>query len=267
MKNFKMRLLAASCIGLLSASASYADVTVNGSVISSAIIDQMAKDATRRGQPDTPELRKNITNMLIEREVMTQEAKRKGLDQNPDIKAQMAIVSQNVLIQAFAQDYAKSHPVGDDKVKAAYDQIKAQLGDKEYHVGHVLVASEQEAKGIIAQLKKSGGKDFAKLAKEKSQDAGSKPQGGDLGWTVPAKMVEPFAVAMAKLGKGQYTTEPVQTPYGWHVIMVSDIRPFKMPPLEAVKEKLRQDLEQQEIQKAVAELKSQAKIEGMPTGK
>src|SRR3982750_4714575 len=105
-------------------------------------------------------------------------------------------------------DYLKAHPVPDAQLRKEYDTIKSQLGDKEYHVRHILVDKEDEAMEIIASLQK--GEKFEKLA-ERSKDPGSKANGGDLDWNAPANFVKPFSDAMVKLDKGKFTTQPVQT--------------------------------------------------------
>lgn len=232
---------------------------VNGTPITQARFDFLLKQATAQGQPDTAELRKSIRENLIVQEMAAQEATKKGLDKNPEVANQLDMARQNVLVRAYLQDYIKSHPVSDDALKAEYDKIKAQMGDKEYKARHILVDNEAEAKAIIAQLKK--GAKFEKLASEKSKDPGSKANGGELGWNPPGTFVKPFADAMVKLQKGQYTTEPVQTPFGWHVIKLEDSRALQAPPFEQVKNNLAQRMQQQQIEKAVAELKAKAKVE------
>jgi peptidyl-prolyl cis-trans isomerase C len=259
MKSLKARLLLAGCAGMLTASACFADVTVNGTPISESLVGILAKERAAQGQPDSPELRHAIRDDLIAREVVSQEAKKRGLDKDPEVAAQMHLATQSVLVRAYLQDYVKNHPVSESALKAEYEKIKVAMGDKEYQARHILVGSEAEAKDIIAQLKK--GAKFDKLASEKSQDPGSKARGGELGWIARGNVVPAFGNALASLKKGEIS-EPVQTQYGWHIIKVEDIRPLKSPAFDSVKEALRQRLEQQEIQNAIADLRKQAKIEG-----
>ena len=129
--------------------------------------------------------------------------------------------------------------------KAAYEKFKTELGDKEYSARHILVASEAEAKDVIAQINKGG--DFAKIAKEKSKDPGSKDKGGDLGWFSLSGMVKPFSDAVSKLQKGSLTSEPVQTQFGWHVIKLEDVRDMKAPPYDKVKDGLQKQLGQRQL--------------------
>lgn len=234
-------------------------VTVNGIAIPQERIDFFVKQATSRGQADTPELRKAATDELISRELMAQEANKKGLDKDPEVTAQADIAKQTVLVGAFIQDYVKANPITDEAIKAEYEKLKAQVGSKEYKVRHILVENEAEAKDIIAQLKK--GAKFDKLASEKSKDTGSKVKGGDLDWITPSNVVKPFGDALLKLKKGQYTQEPVQSQYGWHIIKLEDERPVKAPALDQIKPQLTQRLQQEQIQKGIAELRAKAKIE------
>ncbi len=238
-----------------------ADITVNGKVIPNARIDMLVKERVPAGQTAPAELRNAIADDLVSREVVAQEAVRKGLDKNPEIQQQMELARQMVLVRAYLNDYMKAHPISDAAIQAEYDRVKAQAGAKEYHAHHILVGTEDEAKAIIAKLGK--GEKFEALAKSSSKDPGSKENGGDLGWFTPAAMVKPFADAVAGLKKGEYTKTPVQTQFGWHVIRLDDVRATKFPTLDEVKARIKQGLEQQTVQKAVADLRKSAKVEGL----
>jgi len=161
-------------------------------------------------------------------------------------------------VRTYLQEYAKKNPVDEASIKAEYDKLKAQMGDKDYNAQHILVKTEQEAKDIIARLDK--GEDFSKIAKDKSLDTGSKEKGGDLGWFSPAGMVKPFADAVAGLQKGKFTESPVQSQFGWHVIKLNDIRASQPPAYEKVKDGIQQDLQQRQLAKLVSDLRAKAKI-------
>lgn len=231
---------------------------VNGITIPQARIDFLLKQSTAQGQPSTPELHKSIRDNLIAQEVMSQAAEKKGLGKDSEIVTQIELSKQNILARAYIQDYLKANPLSDDALKGDFDKLKVQMGDKEYKARHILVEKQEEAKEIIAKLKK--GEKFEKLA-EKSKDPGSKANGGDLGWNPPATFVKPFSDAMAKLQKGKYTTEPVQTQFGWHVIMLEDTRDMKVPSFDEVKNNLRQRAQQQQVEKLINDLKAKAKVE------
>jgi peptidyl-prolyl cis-trans isomerase C len=233
-------------------------VAVNGVLIPQSYFDALGKQAAAGGRSG-PEVQGIIKDELVNREVLFQAAKKRGLDKNPDVQAEMDLARQGIMIQKFFEDYVKSNPVSDDALKAQYEQLKAQMGDTEYKARHILVEKEDDAKGIIESLKKGG--DFNALAKDKSKDPGSKDNGGDLDWGPAARYVKPFADAMKALTKGQTTDKPVQTQFGWHVIRLEDTRPTKIPPFDEVKQQFAQRAQQEQIQKLVADLRSKAKIE------
>ena len=165
---------------------------------------------------------------------------------------------QTALARAVIDDYLKSHPIRDDAVKAQYEAVKSQRGEREYRARHILVDTESSARDITEKLKK--GEKFEELAKQ-SKDPGSKDRGGDLDWAAPSNYVKPFADALAKLEKGKTTEAPVQTQFGWHVIRLEDVRSTQFPPYDQVKQQIQNALQEQEIQKLVAGLRSKAKIE------
>lgn len=233
-------------------------VTVNGVQIPKSRVDAIVKAQESQGQKDSPEMRNAITDRLIMNEVIAQEATRKGLQKSPEVQAQLELVRQNVLLNAYRQDFIKNNPVSDAQLKAEYEKIRSQVGDKEFKARHILVEKEDEAKAIIANLKK--GQKFEDLAKQ-SKDPGSKDRGGDLEWNSPNSYVKPFSDALTKLEKGKYTETPVQTQFGWHVIMLEDTRPTKFPPFEEVKPQLSERLQAQALEKNVADLRTKAKVE------
>ncbi|SER36066.1 peptidyl-prolyl cis-trans isomerase C [Nitrosomonas sp. Nm51] len=233
--------------------------TVNGVAIPQSRLDLMVKASGAQGQEDGPELRKALRENLITEEILTQEAIKKGLDRDPDVVSQIEIARQAALIRALQANYIKNNAVGEDTLKREYDMLKVQMGDKEYKARHILVESESEARDIIANLRKGG--NFAKIAEEKSIDDGSKLNGGELNWSPAAAYVRPFAEALAKLGKGELTDNPVHTNFGWHVIELIDTRPMDVPPYEEVKENIRQRVLQREFAAYVQELRGKAKVE------
>lgn len=242
----------------LAATAPAKVATVNGVAIPKAHVDVIVKAQTQQGTPDSEELRATITDRLIEMEVLAQEAGKKGLGKSSELKAQLEIQRSQALANAFMQDYLKNHPVSDAVAKAEYDKLRAKSGDKDYKVSHILLETEDEAKGIIAKLK--NGEKFEELAKA-SKDAGTKDKGGELDWNTADSYVKPFSDAMVKLEKGQYTDTPVQSQFGWHVIRLDDTRPAQYPEFDEVKDQLKQSLQQPELQKAVKALRAKAKIE------
>lgn len=256
------KFAALAILGALAINPAFAEdksaALVNGVSIPQARIDLRVKATVAQGQADSPELRKAIRDDMINLEVMAQEAVKTGLDKNADVVQQVELAKQSVLVGAFVQDYVKNHPISEDQLKQEYDKLKTKLGNKEYNTRHILVETEAEAKDIIAQLGKKA--KFEKLA-AKSKDTGSAAQGGSLGWAVPSNFVPEFANALLNLKKGEYTKEPVQSQFGWHVIKLDDTRELKVPSFEEVKPQLQQRLQQQSIKKAIDELRAKAKIE------
>jgi len=234
-------------------------VVVNGVVIPQSRIDAMNRELTQQGQPDTPERQNAVREELVNREVIAQAAQKRGLDKNADVAAQMEMARQAVLVRALFEDEVKKNPITDAQLQQQYEAFKSSMGTNEYKVRHILVDKEDDAKAIIAELNKGG--DFAKLAKDKSKDPGSKDNGGDLDWGPSARYVKPFADAVTTMQKGQTTTAPVKTDFGYHVIRLDDVRPLTVPPFAELKEQFRQRAQQQQIQKFVMDLRQKAKIE------
>jgi peptidyl-prolyl cis-trans isomerase C len=231
---------------------------VNGKAVPSSRADAMVKQLAAQGQQDSPQLRGMIKEELINREILIQEADKLGLSANADVKNQIDIARQSIVIRALVADYLKKNPVSDADVKAEYDKFKSQAGDKEYRARHILVEKEEDAKDIIAKLK-SGGK-FEDLAKQ-SKDPGSAANGGDLDWASPASYVKPFSDAMVGLQKGQVTETPVKTQFGFHVIKLEDVRAAKVPSLEEVKPQIAESLQQKKLQAYQENLRKKAKIQ------
>ena len=266
MRNVKTRIamLALGSLVLLNACNAQDDkkgndavlATINGTAVYQSQMDQLMRQGVTQGAPDTPELRKAILEELVSRELARQDAVKQGLEKRPEVKQQVEQASQEILIKALVQDFMKTHTPTDDQLKAEYDKVKGQIGDKQYNARHILVKTEKEAKDIIAQLNK--GVKFEKLA-TKSQDKGSAARGGELGFNAPSAFVPPFAAALTSLKKGETTKTPVQTQFGWHVIRLEDIKPA--PGFDEVKKNLAPRVQQEALRKYLDDLRAKAKIE------
>lgn len=234
--------------------------SVNGQYISKKTLEDLEKDLAQRSQGQAPAFPKEkLVDELVQREVLVQDAITKKLDQSPEVVAQLDAAKKAILTQASLQSYLKTNPITDAEIKKEYESKVGGANGTEYKASHILVKTEDEAKKMIAELDK-GGK-FAKLANKHSLDAKESQNGGDLGWFSPSQMVAPFSEAVAKLEKGKYTKTPIQTQFGWHVILSEDSRKQTAPPLEAVKEQLTPMLQRQKIQTMVENLRKQAKVE------
>lgn len=235
--------------------------TVNGKTIPSARLDSVMKDVESRGQKDSPELRKQITDKLVELEVLSQEAEKRGLDKDADTKEKIALNRETVLANALIQSQLKKIVVKDSDVTAEYDKLKAQASQRqEYHARHILLKTEDEAKAIIVKLK--GGAKFEDLAKDKSTEPGADKSGGDLGWSQPEGYVPEFSAAMVKLEPGHFTDTPVKTQFGWHVIKLEEKRQGTVPSLEDAKPRLTEMLKQKQMEEFMTSLKDKAQISG-----
>ncbi|NMG33687.1 peptidylprolyl isomerase [Azoarcus sp. TTM-91] len=260
MKRFPSRL----AIGLIAAflahgamaAAPYA--TVNGTAIPASRAEAMLNEQRAQGAQDSPQLNEAVREELVRREVLSQEATKKGLEKKSDVQAQMDLAKQAILIRAYLQDYVKTHPVTDAEIRKEYDTIKSRMGEKEYKPRHILVETEDQAKAIITKLQ--GGSKFEELTKE-SRDPGSKDKGGELGWSNPGMFVQPFSDAMVKLEKGKFTTTPVKSDFGYHVILLEDVRDLKAPSFDEVKPQLQQRLQQQKVEAHILELREKAKVQ------
>lgn len=263
MKSFSIALAAGAMMLGTAAHAQNEVIKVNGVTIPQQRVEFFVRNVVSQGRPDTPELRSMVKEELINRELLAQEATRRGLDKSPEVAVQLDIAKQEILMGSLVRDVARTNTVSEDAVKKEYERLKGQLGAREYKARHILVDKEDEAREIIAQIKK--GASFEKLAGERSKDPGSKARGGELEWSPAANYVKPFGDALARLKKGQMTDNPVQSNFGWHVIRVDDERPTKVPPFEQVKPNLQQQLQQQAqkqaYDKTISDLRAKAKIE------
>ena len=237
-------------------------VIVNGKPIPKAQLDKLLQ---KTGQADNPQVRDQAREMLVTRELILQEANNRGLSQSDAVKEQIEQSRMGILVAAVFQDYVEKEGVAEADLKAAYESVKSQYTGKEYHVEHILVEKEADAKAITAQLK--AGANFEELAKAKSKDPGSAPTGGDLGWVSEKSLVPEFSKAMVQLKKGQITDKPVKTQFGWHIIKMDDMRDVKAPPMEEIKDQLKQMIaSDQNWQKAkftemMQKLRAKAKIQ------
>jgi len=232
---------------------------VNGKAIPSSRVDAVVKQVVAQGQqPDSPQLREAIKKEMIGREVLMQEAEKQGYAKNADVKAALDNARQAIFINALVGEYVKKNPVNEADIKAEYDKFVAQTGNKEYHVRHILVETAAEADAVIAKIK--GGAKFEELAKT-SKDTGSAANGGDLDWATPSSFPKVFSDAFVNLQKGQVTEKAVQTPNGFHIIKVDDVREAKLPTLEEVKPQISDALTQKKLQAYQEELVKKAKVQ------
>lgn len=232
---------------------------VNGVPVPKARLDYIMQQQQARGTPDNEQSRAAVRDNLINREVVAQVAQKSPIARSPEVQNQVEMARQQILIDAYIGEWIRKHPVTDAEVQKEYDRVKAQQGDKEYKARHILVEKEDDAKAIIADLKKGGS--FDDLATKNSKDPGTKERGGDLDWNVPSVFDKTFSDAMVKLEKGKFTEAPVQTRFGFHIIRLDDVRDVKFPTLAEVKPRIQQQLVQNKVNEMVRGLRAKAKVE------
>ena len=253
-------LVAAAVLGTMALPVAAQNLAiVNGKAVPKERAEVLKQQVERSGRPVTPELENQIKEEVIAREIFMQEAQKRGLEGSADYKAQMELARQTILIRELFMDFQKNNAVTDAEIQAEYDKFVAANAGKEYKASHILVEKEDEAKAIIASIKK-GGK-FEDIAKKQSKDPGSGARGGDLDWASPSSYVAEFTEALVKLEKGKMTQTPVKSQFGWHVIRLDDVREAQLPKLEEVKPQIAQQLQQQKLAKFQEDLRAKAKVE------
>ncbi len=234
-------------------------LTVNGEPVSKAMYALYFQDRMRN-VPDaknSPEMQMNVLNELANVIIAAQDAEKKNIDQRPEVAATLALLRAKLLTQTVIQEYAANHKPTEEEIKTYYEAEYASQSGQEYKARHILVKDEAEAKTLIKDL--DGGADFAELAKAKSTGPTGK-NGGDLGWFDSNQMVKPFADAVAALEKGAYSKEPVQTQFGWHVILLEDTRETEAPTLDAVRGEIITKLQQQALAAYMQGLRTDSSI-------
>lgn len=243
----RIAMLAAACA--IAAAPVYAQTvaTVNGQAITQKQMDQFVSLLVAQGAKDSPELREQVKQEMVGRLVAVQAAEKAGIDKKPEVKQEIELARQGILVRALMADHLKKNPITDAKIQAEYDEIKKQQAStQEYKLRHILVKDQKEAENLIQQIKDKK-VSFEDAAKKSSIDPGSGKNGGDLGWGPASNYVPEFAQAVEDLKKGEMTDKPVQTQFGWHIIKVEDSRELKFPELAEVKPQLEEMMRQQEL--------------------
>lgn len=231
-----------------------------GMEISDEVLSLYASSRLRKPEADlTDDEKAGVRSELQDLYLMAHLAKSQKLDEKDTVKAQMALQKRNLLAQALLADYIEKNPATEAELLAEYARVSESASGEQYKARHILLETEEAAREVIKTL--DGGADFAELAKEKSTGP-SGPQGGDLGWFSPQSMVKPFSDAVIAMENGAYSKEPVQTQFGFHVILREESKANTPPPFEGVKDQLRPAAEQKKIQDY---LKKQRELAGLDT--
>ncbi|AWB34062.1 peptidylprolyl isomerase [Orrella marina] len=234
---------------------------VNGEPITQKSYDQFIQLLVSQGAPDTPQLREQVKEEMINRVIMVQAAEKAGVSDDPAVHTELELTRQGILVRALMSEYLEKNPVTQEKIQAEYDKLKAEHGqDVEYQVRHILVEEESLANDLLKQIKDKKAS-FEELAKEHSKDPGSAAEGGSLGWAQAENYVAPFAEAVKSTPKGQMADKPVQSQFGWHIVEVIDERPIEFPSFDQVSTQLQEMMREEELAKYQQKLRADAKIE------
>ncbi|MGD8588490.1 MAG: peptidylprolyl isomerase [Chromatiales bacterium] len=235
-------------------------VTVNGQPLTKTMYGIYFQDRMRvtPNAQNTPEMQMNILNELTNVMLVAQDAEQKQLDKREDVSAALDLLRIKLLTQTAIQDYATNHPPSEEEIQQYYDREYAGKSTTEYKARHILVKDEAQAKSLIVELDE--GADFATLASEHSTGPTGK-NGGDLGWFDVSQMVEPFANAVTEMEPGKYTKEPVQTQFGWHVILLEETRETPPPSLEQVKASITTQLQQEALAQYMQSLREKSSLQ------
>jgi peptidyl-prolyl cis-trans isomerase C len=232
--------------------------TVNGKQITDDDL-KIAADDLRGSLPpqlDDKSREGYLLDYLINSELVAQKALSEKADQTPEFAKKLAYYKEKLLMEGVLAQVAKTAAT-DAAIKATYDEeVKKQKPETEIHARHILVATEDEAKSALKRI--MGGEEFEKVAKEVSKDPGS--EGGDLGWFTKDRMVPEFADAAFKLDVGQMS-DPVKSPFGWHLIEILDKREKTPPTFDQVKDQVSRYVVQKAQLAYVTDLRKGAKIE------
>lgn len=232
--------------------------TVNGEDITESQLEIAATQSKVNYKDITAEQKKLLTEALVNRQLVLQEAIKANYDKNKDIAARVKALTDSYIAANYLAKVAKDFKVEEQDIKAYYDKNVVGNTPKEYKARHILVKTEDEAKALIKDIE--SGADFSKLAKEKSTDTGSGSKGGDLGWFTEQDMVAPFSKAVAALKKGELGKTPVQSQFGWHVIILDDERTTQPPEMSSVKQNIEKLLIKEKLNNYLNDLNSKATI-------
>lgn len=234
-------------------------VTINGEPQSILMAEVLLREQLARGAANSPQLQAAVKDTLIRQTLMAQEAGKAGLDRQPGVQAQMALARQNILAQAWQQQFLQEARLQEDDLRNEYQRQTRLLGPREYRVRHLLVQEEATAKLLIEKIR--SGTRMADLAAEYSRDEATRQQGGLTPWTPQGQLMPSIAQALTRLQPGGLAPSPVSSPAGWHVVQLEEGRDYKAPALEQVKPQLVQALLQQRLNEKLEQLRTAAKVE------
>lgn len=231
--------------------------SVNGVDIDSSVVDLYIQSRTNKPAAQaTPQERETLVAELTDIYVLATQDSADEIMQDPSLQAQLELQRVSLVAQSVAGEFYSKTVATDEEIQAVYEEQITLAPAQQYKARHILVESQGAAVALIDQLLDGG--DFEELAKEHSTGP-SGPSGGDLGWFSPDQMVQPFSQAVALLEDGRYTTDPVQTQFGWHVILREASRDAEPPTLESAKESITRKIQADKFQVYLAEIRTKSK--------
>lgn len=235
------------------------DIKVNGVTIPVQELRLIEADLKAMGKTVDPSVTNLLREQLIARQLLVEQAHKLDLHKSTDFIARSKMLKEELLSKLYQGRYLAEHGPSQEQVKQAYDVLKQRAGDKEYHLRHIFMLSEEDAKKAITRLEE--GDDFAKVATSFSKDSTSRDQGGDLGW-LNAIALQPYVmVAINELKKGEYTAKPVKADDGWHILKLEATRPFNLPNLDTLAPQITHELSLQLLAQHIQELRKNASIQ------
>ncbi|MDH4274982.1 MAG: peptidylprolyl isomerase [Gammaproteobacteria bacterium] len=207
------------------------------------------------GDAISDEQRQKLVEELVNRELIYMEAG--AILKNPDVQQEIQEQTRNIVTRYRIRKLLDDHPPSEGEMKRVYKQQVVEAASTEYQARHILVETEKEALDIVIEL--DNGADFSALAKKKSMGS-SAPHGGDLGWFAPNQVMKPIADAVSHTAVGKYTDKPIQTDFGWHVILVENKRKAEPPTFEDVEKQVRIIVENKIIGEFISGLRNKATI-------
>jgi peptidyl-prolyl cis-trans isomerase C len=229
--------------------------TVNGAEISTIAFDQYLQTRIQKPAAEaTAEERENVLREMKDIYLLTTLPRAAELAKEEETKAMIELQYRAILAQAVVGDWLESNPATEEEILEAYNLQTLSAPDQQFKARHILVETQGAAVELITEL--DAGADFAELA-ELHSTGPSGASGGDLGWFSPNQMVAPFSDAVAGLENGAYTKVPVQTDFGWHVILREDSRNNEPPPLDSVRDVIKQNVEQEKFQTFLESLRTE----------
>jgi peptidyl-prolyl cis-trans isomerase C len=231
---------------------------VNGQPVAESVLRMYVLSAERKNLDDlAPEDRERVLNDLIGLQLLAEQAEKDGLTSSRTLAAQLELQRLRMVANAMANDYLEKNPPSDADLQAIYDENVPLLSGEQYKARHILVPTSEEAEAVITQLR--GGADFVALAQERA-DGPTGPNGGALDWFTLDSIPPPFAAAVQAMAVGSYTTEPVQTDYGFHVILLEETRKQEPPALEDIRDDVASAAQRKKLDEYIQALRGSAAV-------